>query len=81
LAQRTQRSCINFLNNLFISAEPGIVYRFKKMNAYATVPVALVRNRTQSVADKLRTQITGVYAKGDAAFADYSINAGVAIIF
>lgn len=59
-----------------ISVEPGISYQFKKVSAFATVPVALKRDRTQSYADKQRTRITGVYAQGDAAFADYSINIG-----
>lgn len=62
-----------------ISAEPGINYSFKKLTAYATVPVAIVRNRTQSVPDKISTQLTGSYKQGDAAFADYVINVGVAI--
>lgn len=60
-----------------ISAEPGLAYQFKKVHAFATVPVALVRNRTQSNADKIRTRVTGVYAQGDAAFADYSVNVGL----
>ncbi len=59
-----------------ISAEPGINYNFKKVNVYAFVPIALERNRTQSVPDKVRTNLTGVYAQGDAAFADYTINVG-----
>ena len=59
-----------------ISVEPGISYQFKKVNAFATVPVAVVRNRTQSNGDKIRTKTTGVYTKGDAAFADYSVNIG-----
>lgn len=59
-----------------ISAEPGLTYNFKKMSIYAFVPVALVRNRTQSVPDKIKTARTGVYSQGDAAFADYTINVG-----
>ena len=59
------------------SIEPGITYEFKKASAYITVPAAIWRNRTQSVPDKKRTEITGVYAHGDAAFADYSINIGL----
>lgn len=61
------------------SVEPGLVYALKKMNIYAYVPVAVVRNRTQSVPDKIRTEKTGTYAHGDAAFADYSINIGLNI--
>ena len=64
-----------------ISYEPGISWQFKKVNAFATVPVAFSRNRTQSVPDKIRTQKTGIRAQGDAAFADYSLNAGIAIVF
>jgi hypothetical protein len=60
-----------------ISAEPGIVYSFKKVSVNAFVPIALIRDRTQSVPDKIRTDLTGVYAQGDAAFADYAINIGI----
>lgn len=59
-----------------LSAEPGIVYNYKKMSFYYFMPVALKRDRTQSEPDKKRTAITGVYAHGDAAFADYVINIG-----
>ncbi len=59
-----------------VSAEPAVSYQFGKMSAFATVPIALRRDRTQSYADKERTRITGIYAQGDAAFADYSINIG-----
>ncbi|RTL58464.1 MAG: hypothetical protein EKK37_09010 [Sphingobacteriales bacterium] len=59
-----------------LSAEPGLSYQFKKFSAYAAVPVALKRSRIQSVPDIVRTRITGVYAQGDAAFSDYSINVG-----
>jgi len=62
-----------------ISEEQGISYSFKRFSAYAYVPVALVRNRTQSVPDKNKTAITGVYSQGDAAFADYVINVGFVI--
>lgn len=59
-----------------LSVEPGVSYSFKRFVAFATVPVAVERNRTQSNADKLRTAATGIYAHGDAAFADYAINIG-----
>jgi hypothetical protein len=61
--------------------EPGLIYNFKKVNVYAYVPVALVRDRTQSVADKIQTKLTGVYTQGDAAFADYTINVGCSFKF
>jgi hypothetical protein len=64
-----------------LSAEPGITYQYKKISLYYFMPFALIRNRTQSVPDKIKTQATGVYAQGDAAFADYVINAGLALNF
>jgi hypothetical protein len=63
------------------SVEPGLSYSQKRITAYAYVPVALVRNRTQSVPDKNRTEDTGVYTQGDAAFADYAINVGISVRF
>lgn len=62
-----------------ISAEPGITYVSKKVTYFLSVPVALLRNRTQSVPDKETTLETGAYKQGDAAFADYLINAAISI--
>lgn len=59
-----------------VSVEPGASYSFKKFVAFATVPVAVVRNRTKSHADKLRSAAENIDAHGDAAFADYAINIG-----
>jgi hypothetical protein len=64
-----------------ISIEPGVNYQFKKATVYAYVPFAVKRNRTQSVADKLKTAATGVYSQGDAAFADYLVNIGCSFKF
>jgi hypothetical protein len=64
-----------------ISAEPGLNYSAKKITYYASVPVALVRNRTQSIPDKETTAQTGVFKQGDAAFADYVINVGISYRF
>lgn len=61
-----------------ISAEPGITYKHNKFTVYTTVPFALQRNRTQSVPDEIRTKLTGAYYQGDAAFADYVVNMGIA---
>jgi hypothetical protein len=63
------------------SAEPVVSYTSKNKNFYLSVPVALKRNRTQSYSDKLRTKDTGTHVQGDAAFADYLINAGVSFNF
>lgn len=60
-----------------ISAEPGVTYKMKKVTLYGFVPFALVRDRTQSVPDKITTKLTGKYTQGDAAFADYLINVGL----
>lgn len=62
-----------------LSLEPVLSYKLKAAQFYLSLPVATERNRTQSVPDKIRTEKTGVYAQGDAAFADYSINFGVQI--
>jgi hypothetical protein len=62
-----------------VSVEPGLVYQMKKTILFANVPVAAVRNRTQSVTDKENSEITGTYRHGDAAFADYSINVGLTV--
>jgi hypothetical protein len=56
-----------------VSIEPGLLKSFNSwaINLYA--PVAIYRNRLQSVPDKQRTAATGVYTQGDAAFADYLV--------
>jgi len=59
-----------------LSAEPGITYQFRKATVFASVPVAVRRDRVQSVPDKISTALTGNYTQGDAAFADYLINVG-----
>ncbi|HMC85498.1 MAG TPA: hypothetical protein VKI61_08225 [Chitinophagaceae bacterium] len=64
-----------------ISIEPGITYKINRLSLYAFVPYAFKRDRTQSYSDKLKTQMTGVYTQGDAAFADYSVNIGAAFRF
>lgn len=60
-----------------VSAEPGITYKTKKITTFLNVPVAVERNRIQSVADKKRSELTKTYYKGDAAFADYVVNLGL----
>jgi hypothetical protein len=64
-----------------ISAEPTFSYRTKKGNFYLSIPVAVQRNRTKSYADKLRSVATNTDVHGDAAFSDYTINAGFSIKF
>lgn len=60
-----------------VSIEPGITYHLKQVQFFATAPVALFRNRTQSVTDKENSTLTGDFVQGDAAFADYAINFGL----
>ncbi len=64
-----------------ISLEPGIGYFKHNYSIFASVPIALYRNRTQSYEDKQRTEESGVYRHGDAAFADYLISFGVSYRF
>jgi hypothetical protein len=61
------------------SAEPTLTYSTKSANFYLSVPVAFYRNRTQSVTDKENSITQGKHVQGDAAFADYVINAGFSI--
>jgi len=63
------------------SIEPSVNYSFKNINLFASVPFAVVRNRMQSVTDKENTIKTGKYVRGDAAFADYTVNVGAAFKF
>lgn len=62
-----------------ISIEPGVTYTKGKLSVYVYAPFAVVRNRTQSVPDKISTTLTGKYTQGDAAFADYALNIGMNI--
>lgn len=55
------------------SIEPGVSYRRDAHTFELNVPAALIRNRPQSVSDKIREQETGIPRNGDAAFADYLI--------
>ncbi|KAA2243578.1 hypothetical protein F0L74_13890 [Chitinophaga agrisoli] len=62
------------------SVEPAVSYAIKKTRLFVAVPVAFVRNRTQSVTDKERSTPTNK-VNGDAAFADYVVNAGFSVKF
>lgn len=57
-----------------VSIEPGISYNHGNYSVNFSLPIAIVRNRTQSFEDRERTMTTGVYRHGDAAFADYLVN-------
>jgi hypothetical protein len=49
------------------------------LNIFASVPIAVYRERTQSHIDKLRSAARGTEVIGDAAFADFLINVGVTV--
>jgi hypothetical protein len=64
-----------------VSTEPGVNYMLKNITFYAYVPVAIVRDRIQSVSDIQRSIDTKTHVQGDAAFADYSVNIGLTVHF
>lgn len=55
-----------------VALEPGFSFQWGELVFNASIPVALYRNRIRSTHDKIRN------THGDAAFADYLINASVA---
>jgi len=57
-----------------VSLEPSAVYMTGKHTFGVNVPIALYRNRTQNTIDKARTEATGTYQIGDAAFADWLLS-------
>lgn len=60
-----------------ISFEPGISYMINNFTINVNVPVALHRNRTRSVTD-IAASTPDNFRHGDAAFADYLLNVGLA---
>jgi len=59
-----------------LAIEPSITYQIKSVSLFASVPVAIERNRVQSQSDIARSTPENVVI-GDAAFADYAINFGL----
>jgi len=64
-----------------VSIEPGLYMTRRQWSFSLTVPVAIYRNRQQSVPDMQSTKASGVYRHGDAAFADYLITASFSRAF
>jgi hypothetical protein len=64
-----------------VSIEPSVNYTVKKVNLFASAPFAIIRNRLQSVTDKENSLKTGKFVRGDAAFANYTVNVGAAFRF
>lgn len=60
-----------------LAIEPGLSYMVNNVGLNLSVPIAVVRNRTQSLTDMETEQLTGNPRHGDAAFADYLISAGI----
>jgi len=63
------------------SVEPGISYMKGGISLSLTTPIAVHRNRPQSITDLETQEMTGNFRNGDAAFADYLINFNVAFSF
>ena len=63
---------------LIISVEPGISYMLGNVTGTLNVPIAVFRNRTQSVTD-IENSTPDREVHGDAAFADYLINFTLAL--
>lgn len=64
-----------------LSIEPGLTYMYKKYNFFIYSPIAIRRERPQSYPDRLKSIDTNVFSRGDAAFADFSINVGMSLSF
>jgi hypothetical protein len=56
-----------------ISIEPGIDLTVNSWSVSLYIPVAVYRNREQSVPDKQLSAATGISRHGDAAFADFLV--------
>jgi len=64
-----------------LSVDPGISFRKDNFSLNLNVPIAVRRERPQSVTDIETSEATGTFRNGDAAFADYLINFGVSYSF
>lgn len=63
-----------------LSIEPSVSYTIHHKHIFGlNLPFAVYRERTQSVIDKKRTEITGTYRHGDAAFADWLVSVFYAV--
>ena len=59
-----------------LSAEPGIIYKFKSASIYAYVPFLLSHEVKQSALDKIITKETGIYTSSTGGSGDYQIFVG-----
>jgi len=59
-----------------LSAEPGIIYKFRSTSVYAYVPFLLSHKITQNLLDKAVSRATGVYTIGGGGSGDYQVFLG-----
>ena len=64
-----------------LSIEPGVSFMKNDLSVNLNVPIAVRRERPQSVTDLETERLTGEPRNGDAAFADYLINLGISYRF
>lgn len=64
-----------------LSAEPVYSYMKNNISISFGLPIAIRRERPQSYTDLEYQRQTGTFRMGDAAFADYAINAGIQYTF
>jgi hypothetical protein len=64
-----------------LSIDPGISFMYQNLSMNLNVPFAVRRERPQSVTDMETEEMTGMPRNGDAAFADFVINFGIAYRF
>ncbi|MAT90286.1 MAG: hypothetical protein CMC35_06295 [Flavobacteriaceae bacterium] len=64
-----------------LSVDPGISYMTTNFSLNLNVPIAVRRERPQSVTDIETSEATGNFRNGDSAFADYLINVGISYRF
>lgn len=64
-----------------LSIDPGISFMKNNFSVNLNVPIAIRRDRPQSVTDIETSEMTGTFRNGDAAFADYLINFGISYSF
>ncbi len=64
-----------------LSIDPGVSFIIDRFTANLNVPIAVRRERPQSLTDMETSEITGNFRNGDAAFADYLINFSISYSF
>ncbi|MGH2564344.1 MAG: hypothetical protein ACRDE8_13605, partial [Ginsengibacter sp.] len=59
-----------------LSAEPGVIYKFKKATIYTYIPITVSHSINQNLIDKQVTKHTGVYTVGPGGSGDYQVFIG-----